>query len=156
MKFSKKLFIVFGLVALLTGLFASTAFAGGIKTKGFAVVDKYAVLSNQPLTIQFKGHLACDQAMISGSVSGKSLYVSILDTKNIGGGKPCDDSRSKSYTRQFTFSGLVPGVYTVYVNADGSGKWQKKFKVVAPLYPTPTPAKAAGTSPSATTAPTQP
>jgi hypothetical protein len=151
MKFSKKLFIVFGLVALLTGLVASTAFAANVKTKGFAVVDKYAVLNSQPMTLQFKGHLACDQATISGSVSGKNLYVSILDTKNIGGGKPCDDSRSKSFTRQVTFPGLVPGVYTVYVNADGSGKWQKKFKVVAPLYPTPTPANASGASP--TTAP---
>jgi hypothetical protein len=141
MKFSKKFFIVLGLVAMLASLFVSTAFAGGIKTKGFAVVDKYAVLSNQPLTLQFKGHLACDKADISGSVSGKNLYVSLRDVKFIGGGKPCDDNRSKGFTKQISFTNLVPGNYTVYVNPDGNGKWQKKFKVVAPLLPTPTPAK---------------
>lgn len=149
MKFSKKLFIVFGLVALLTSLMASTAFAANVKTKGFAVVDKYAMLNTQPMTLQFKGHLACDQAMISGSVSGKSLYVTILDTKTIGNGKPCQDARTKSFTKQVAFPGLVPGVYTVYVNPDGNGKWQKKFTVVAPLWPTPTPTGTAGAAPTA-------
>ena len=148
MKFSKKLFIVLGLVALLTSLFASTAFAGGIKTRGFAVVDKYSVLSSQPLTLQFKGHLACDKALISGSVSGKNITVTILDTKTIGGGKPCVDNRPKAFTKQISFGNLVPGTYTVYVNPDGNGKWQKKFKIVAPLLPTPTPAGASGASPA--------
>ena len=142
MKFSKKFFIVLGLVAMLTSLWASTAFADSIKTKGFAEVDKYAVLSAQPLTLQFKGHLACDKALISGSVSGKSIYVNILDAKTIGGGKACVDNRPKSFTKQISFASLVPGTYTVYVNSDGNGKWQKKFKVVAPLLPTPTPAAA--------------
>jgi hypothetical protein len=36
MKFSKKFFIVLGLVAILASLFATTAFAGGIKTRGSA------------------------------------------------------------------------------------------------------------------------
>ena len=148
MKFSKKFFIVLGLVALLASLFATTAFAGGIKTRGFAVVDKYAVLSNQPLTMQFKGHLACDKVDISGSVSGKNIYVSLQDVKFIGGGKPCDDKRTKGFTKQISFTNLVPGSYTVYVNSDGNGKPQKKFKIVAPLLPTPTPTGASGTSPT--------
>ena len=142
MKFSKKFFIVLGLVALLTSLWASTALAGGLKVKGFAEVTKYAVLNTRPITLQFKGHLACDQALISGSVSGKTINVTILDVKNIGSGKPCKDERTKSYTKEISFTGLVPGIYTVYVNPDGNGKWQKKFKVVAPVLPTPTPAPA--------------
>jgi hypothetical protein len=151
MKFSKKFFIVLGLVALLASLFVTTAFAGGIKTKGFAVVDKYAVLSNQPLTLQFKGHLACDKVEVSSAVSGKDIYVTLKDVKFIGNGKPCKDSRPYGFTKQISFTSLVPGNYTVYVNSDGNGKWQKKFKIVAPLLPTPTPAGTAVASP--TTAP---
>ena len=142
MKFSKKFLIVLGLVAMLTSLFASTAFAGGIKTRGFAVVDKYAVLSNQPLTLQFKGHLACDKVDISSLVRGKNIYISLQDVKYIGAGKPCDDKRTKSFTKQISFTNLVPGSYIVYVNPDSTGKSQKKFQIVAPLLPTPTPTTA--------------
>jgi hypothetical protein len=146
MNFRQKLFVVLGLVALLTSLVASTAFAGGIKTKGFAVVDKYAVLSSQPLTLQFKGHLACDKAEISGTVSGKDIYVTLKDVKFIGNGKPCKDSRPYGFTKQISFTNLVPGVYTVYVNPEG-GNWQKKFRVTAPLLATATPAASPTTAP---------
>jgi hypothetical protein len=120
------------------------------------VVDKYAVLSNQPLTLQFKGHLACDKVEITSAVSGKDIYVTLKDIKFIGGGKPCKDDRPYGFTKQISFATLVPGVYTVYVNPDGNGKWQKKFKVVAPLLPTPTPASTSGASPTASPAPVKP
>jgi hypothetical protein len=138
MKFSLKFFIVLGLVAILASLFASTAFAGGIKTRGLVEVTKYAVLNNQPLTLQFKGYFGCDAVQVSGAVRGKEIYVTLQEIKFVGNGKACKDERPYGYTKQISFANLVPGAYTVYVNPDGNGKYQKKFKVVAPLLPTPT------------------
>jgi len=142
MKFNKKFFLILALVALVAALLPTAAFAGGIKTKGFVQIDKYSVLSTQPLMLEFKGHLACQKVDISASVVGKNIYVDLKDAKIIGAGKPCDDVRSKGFTKQVSFGVLVPGTYTVYVNLDSSGKWQKKFKVVAPMLSTATPAAA--------------
>jgi hypothetical protein len=136
----KKLFFLTVLVALVAALLPTAAFADQIKVKDFAQVDKFSVVSTNPMTLQFKGWIGCDKAIISGSVSGKNLYVSILDAKTVGGGKACDDKHSRPYTKQISFGTLVPGNYTVYVNVDGNGKPQKKFKLVAPMLPTPTPA----------------
>ena len=139
MKFNKKFFLILALIALVASMLPTAAFAAGIKTKGFAQVDKYSILSTQPLTLQFKGHLACDRVDIAGSVIGKNIYVSIKDVKMMGTGRPCDDSRSKSYLKELSLGTLVPGTYTVYINPDGN-KWDKKFKVLAPMLPTATPA----------------
>ena len=138
----KKIFFITVLVALLAALLHSAAYADQIKVKDFAQVDKYAVLSARPLILEFKGHLGCDKAVVSGSVSGKAIYANIADTKIVGGGKACDDKRNRTYTKQITYGSLVPGTYTVYVNLNSNGKWQKKFQVVIPLAPTPTPAPA--------------
>ena len=142
MKFSKKFFLILALVALVASLLPTAAFASGIKTKGFVQIDKYSVLSTQPLTLEFKGHLACQKVDISTSVVGKTIYVTLLDAKVIGGGVPCDDARSKTFTRRVSLGVLVPGNYTVYVNMDSNGRWQKKLKLVAPMLPTATPAAA--------------
>lgn len=136
MKFNKKFFLILALVALVATLLPTAAFASGIKTKGFVQIDKYSILSTQPLTIQFKGHFACQKVDISYSVVGKNIYVTLMDAKVIGGGIPCDDTRSKGFTKQVSLGVLVPGNYTVYVNLDSSGRWQKKFKLVAPMLPT--------------------
>jgi hypothetical protein len=142
MKFNKKFFLILALVALVAALLPTAAFASGIKTRGFVQVDKYSVLSTLPMTLQFKGHLACQKVDISSSVIGKSIYVDLRDAKIIGAGKPCTDTSGKSFTKQVSLGVLVPGNYTVYINANGNGKWQKKFKVVAPMLPTPMPAVA--------------
>ncbi|MCX6068662.1 MAG: hypothetical protein NT121_23430 [Chloroflexi bacterium] len=134
----KKMFYLTVLVALVAALLPGAAFADQIKVKEFAQVDKYALVSAQPMTLQFKGWIGCDKAVISGSVNGKNLYVNILDAKTVGGGKPCDDLRNRAFTKQISFGTLVPGNYTVYVNVDEYGKPQKKFKLVAPMLPTPT------------------
>jgi hypothetical protein len=135
----KKLFQVTILVALVAALLPTAAFAEQIKVKDFARVDKYAVVSVNPMTLQFHGWIGCDKAAISGTVSGKDIYVTILDTKTIGGRKACDDKRNRAFTKQVSLGTLVPGNYTVYINMDSNGKPQKKFKVVAPMLPTPTP-----------------
>ena len=138
----KKLFFLTVLVALVAALLPSAAFADEIKTKDFALVDKYAVVSVRPLVLEFKGHIGCDKAVVSGKVDGKTIYATIVDAKTVGGGKACDDKRNRTYTKQITYGLLVPGVYTVYVNTNSNGKWQKKFQVVIPLAPTPTSAPA--------------
>jgi hypothetical protein len=137
----KKVFFITVLVALLAALLPTAAFADQIKVKDFAQVDKYAVVSVNPMTLQFKGWIGCDKAVISGKVDGKNLYVTILDAKTVGGGKACNDKHNRAYSKQISFGTLVPGTYTVYINMNENGKWQKKFQVVAPLLPTPTPAK---------------
>ena len=142
MKFNKKFFLILALVALVATLLPTAAFAAGLKTKGFVQVDKYSIVSTQPMTIQFKGHLACQKVDISSSVVGKNIYVTLLDAKIIGGGIPCDDARSKGFTKQVSLGVLVPGTYTVYINPDGNGRWQKKFMLVAPMLPAGTPVPA--------------
>jgi len=137
----KKLFYLTVLVALVAALLPTAAFADQIKIKDFAQVNKYAVLSTNPMTLQFKGWIGCDKAVISGKVDGKNLYVTILDAKTIGGAKACADQRNRAFTKRISFGTLVPGNYTVYVNVGPNGKPQKKFKLVAPMLPTPTPAQ---------------
>ena len=147
MKFNTKFFLILALVALIAGLLPTAAFASGIKTRGFAQIDKYSVLSAQPMTIEFKGHLACQKVDISTSVVGKTIYVTLMDAKVIGGGVPCDDAPSKGFTKQVSLGALVPGNYTVYVNMDGNGRWQKKLKLIAPMLPTTTPAASSPAKP---------
>jgi hypothetical protein len=140
MKFNKKFFLILALVALVAGLLPTAAFASGIKTRGFVQIDKYSVLSTQPMTLEFKGHLACQKVDISTSVVGKTIYVTLTDAKDVSSGIRCADIQNKGFGRQVSLGVLVPGNYTVYVNMDSNGRWQKKLKLVAPMLPTATPA----------------
>ena len=134
----KKMFLIVVLVALVAATLPTAALADQIKTKDFAQVSKYAVLNTRPLVLEFKGQIGCDKAVVSGSVVGKTIYATIVDAKRIGGGKACDDHRNKGFTKQIAYGSLVPGTYTVYVNLNSNGKWQKKFQVVIPVVPAPT------------------
>ena len=147
MKFGKKFFLILVLVAILTSLFASTAFAGGTKITRFASVSKVTVLANQPATFRLLGAITCTKVQLNSSVSGKTILIYAYDLKEIGNGRPC--GRSKSYRRDITVGTLVPGTYTVLINPDGKGNAQKKLTFVAPLLPaTATPAVPSGASPA--------
>jgi len=139
MKFSKKFFLVLGLVALLTGLFSTVAFAGNKRFARFAEVRKVSIVNSQPATFRLLGNFACTKVQLTSQVSGKVISIYALDLKEIGNGVPCD-TKISSYRKDITVGPLVPGKYTVLVNPDGNGKAQKKFSFVAPMLPTPTPA----------------
>ncbi len=143
MKFSKKFLLVFTLVALLTTLFASSAFAAGGKEvyQQHASVTKAKVMSTGPgaATIRVMGSYTCDKIRTNTSVSGKTIYIEVWDVKNKG--KDCNNNQT--YTRDLSFKSLVPGKYTVLVNLHPkTGQAQRKLKdLVIPVYPaTPTPA----------------
>lgn len=144
MKFSKKFLLVLSLVALLTTLFASSAFAAGAKEvyQQHASVSKVKVLSTGPgaATIRVMGTYTCDKIRAHTSISGKTIYIEVWDVKNKG--KDCNNNQS--YTRDLSFKSLVPGKYTVLVNVHpDTGKAQRKIKdLVIPVYPTATPTPA--------------
>ena len=141
MKFSKKFFIVLGLVALLATAFATTAFAAGGKEvyQQHASVTKTKVMSTGPgaATIRVMGAYTCDKVRTNTSVSGKTIYIEVWDVKNKGS----DCNNNQNYTRDLSFKSLVPGKYTVLVNVHPkTGQAQRKLKdLVIPVYPaTPT------------------
>ena len=143
MKFRKKFLLVLTLVALLTTLIASSAFAAGTKEvyQQHASVSKAKVLSTGPgaATIRVMGNYTCDKIRAHTSVSGKTIYIEVWDVKNKG--NDCDNH--DSYTRDLSFKSLVPGKYTVLVNLHPkTGQAQRKLtNLVIPVYPaTPTPA----------------
>ncbi len=141
----KKLFFVLTLVALVAASLPGAVFAqvpaDEGKFKQFASVTKYEIKGVQPLVVRFSGQIACDKAVLTSSTNAKNLYVTISDIKMVGGGKPCNPTQNKGYTREVNFGVLAPGTYTVYVNLNSNGKFEKKFKVVAPALPvTKTPA----------------
>ena len=143
MKFSKKFFIVLGMVSLLAVLFTSVAFAGGTKIARFASVVKVTTINNQPATFRLLGSYACSKVQLSSSVSGKVISIYAYDLKAVGNGIPCD-TKISGYRKDVTVGTLVPGNYTVLINPDGQGNAQKKLKFVAPMLPataTPAPAK---------------
>jgi hypothetical protein len=142
MKFSKKLFIVLGLVALLTAAFATTAFAANTRVVRFADVIKVKVMANQPATFRLLGSFTCDKVQINSSVSGKTITIYANDVKIKYTGKGCDTVTS--FRKDISVGTFVPGTYTVLINPDASGKPQKKISAfIAPLIPTPVPTQAA-------------
>jgi hypothetical protein len=141
MKFSKKLFIVLGLVALLTAAFATTAFAADTRVVRYASVVKVKVLDDQPATFRLLGNYTCDRVRFSTSVSGKTITIYANDVKVRYTGRGCD--ASNSFRRDITVGPLVPGIYTILVNPNENGKGQKILKgFIAPMIPTPTAAPA--------------
>lgn len=140
MKFSKKFFIVFGLVAMLTGLFATTALAANTRIVRLATVTKIKVLDDQPATFRLLGSYTCDKVQVNSFVSGKVITIYANDVKNKYTGRGCDTTTS--FGKDISLGTLVPGTYTVLVNPDANGKPQKKLKgFIAPLIPvTPAPA----------------
>ena len=138
MKFSKKFFLILGLVALLTAAFATTAFAADIRVVRNASVVKVTALDSQPATFRLLGSYTCDKVQINSFVSGKVINIYAYDIKNMYTGKGC--GASKGFRKDITVSNLVPGTYTVLINPDGNGKSQKVIKgFIVPLIPTPMP-----------------
>ena len=139
MKFSKKFFLVLGLVALLAAMFTTVAFADGYKISRFASVNKVTTLNNQPTTFRLLGSYVCTKVQLNSSVSGKVISIYAYDLKEIGNGKPCG-TRSAGYLKDISVGNLVPGTYTVLINPDSNGKSQKVIKgFIVPLIPTPVP-----------------
>jgi len=142
MKFSKKLFIVLGLVALLTAAFATTAFAANTRIVRYASVIKVKVMDDQPATFRLLGNYTCDRVQINSSVSGKVITIYANDVKVRYTGKGCDTTTN--YRKDISVGTLVPGIYTILINPDTNGKPQKKITgFIAPLIPTPVPTQAA-------------
>ena len=141
MKFGKKLFLVLGLVALLVGTFASTAFAANTRVVRSAIVSKIKLVDDQPASFLLLGSYTCDKPQINASVSGKTITIYAYDVKIKYTGVGCGPI--KNFKRTITVGTLVPGNYVVLVNPDAQGNAQKKLKFVAPMLPaTPTPAPA--------------
>jgi hypothetical protein len=134
MKISKKFFIVLGLVALLAGSLFTTAFADSTRVVKFATVNKVQVLDDQPATFSLLGSYTCDKISVNAYVAGKTIYLNVYDVKNRYTGKGCENDRS--FKRTVNLGNLVPGTYTVLVNADGIGQPGKRIKnFIAPLLP---------------------
>ena len=141
MKFSKKFFLVLGLVAILASLFASTALAADTRTVRYANVSKIRVMDDQPATFRLLGNYTCDKVQFNTSVSGKVITIYAYDAKVRYTGRGCDTT--KSFLREITVGPLVPGVYTILVNPNENGKGQKILKgFIAPMIPTPAAAPA--------------
>jgi hypothetical protein len=141
MKFSKKFFIVLGLVAILASLFASTALAADTRMVRYANVNKIRVMDDQPATFRLLGNYTCDKVQFNTSVSGKVITIYAYDAKVRYTGHGCDTT--KSFLREITVGPLVPGVYTILVNPNENGKGQKILKgFIAPMIPTPAAAPA--------------
>ena len=138
MKFSKKFFLILGLVALLTAAFATTAFAADMRVVRNASVVKVTVLNNQPATFCLLGSYTCDKVQINSFVTGKVINIYAYDIKNMYTGKGC--GASKGFRKDISVGNLVPGTYTVLINPDANGKSQKVIKgFIVPLIPTPVP-----------------
>jgi hypothetical protein len=134
MKFSKKFFVILGLVALLAATLFTTAFAADTRVVKFATVDKVKVLVDQPATFRLLGSYTCDKVQINSSVSGKVITIYAYDVKEKQTGRGCDTATS--FSKNFSVGTLVPGTYTILVNPDVNGKPQKKLKgFIAPLMP---------------------
>ncbi len=141
MKFSKKFFIVLGLVAILASLFASTALAADTRIVRYANVSKIRVMDDQPATFRLLGNYTCDKVQFNTSVSGKTITIYAYDAKVRYTGRGCDSTNA--FRRDITVGPLVPGVYTILVNPNENGKGQKILKgFIAPMLPAATAAPA--------------
>lgn len=140
-KFSK-FFLMLGALAILVSAFAAAAPASASGKDVYmwhAEITKVRVMSTGPgaVTIRVMGDYTCDKVRYNGYVSGKTIYIEVWDVKNKGN----DCNNSSRFTRDLSFTRLVPGVYTVRVNVNpDTGKHQRAIRrVVVPVYPTPTP-----------------
>lgn len=141
-KFSK-FFLMFGALAILFSAFAAAApvSADGAKEvyQQHAQITKARVVSTGPgaVTVRVNGGYACDKVRTNAYVSGKTIYIEVWDVKNKGN----DCKNSSKFTRDLSFTKLVPGVYTVRVNVNPkTGKHQRVIRnVIIPVYPDATP-----------------
>jgi hypothetical protein len=134
MKFSKKFFIVLGLVAMLAASLFTTAFAADTKVVRFADVTKLQVLDDQPATFSILGSYICDRVQVDSYIAGKTIYINAYDVKFKNTGRGCGTEHS--FKRTVNLGNLVPGTYIVVVNVDSSGKAGKKIRnFIAPLLP---------------------
>lgn len=139
-KFSK-IFLMLGALAILFAAFAAAvpASAAGAKEvyMWHAQISKAKVMSTGPgaVTIRVMGWYACDKVRYNGYVSGKTIYIEVWDVKNKG--NDCNENNSQSFTRDLSFTNLVPGKYNVIVNLHPkTGKPQRTLKgVIIPVYP---------------------
>jgi phosphate-selective porin len=142
-KFSK-FFLMLGALAILVSAFATAAPASAAPAATeiyqlHAQITKAKVMSTGPgaVTVRVMGSYTCDKARYNGYVSGKTIYIEVWDVKNKGN----DCKNSGKFTRDLSFSNLVPGKYTILVNVNPeTGKHQRAIKnVVIPVYPASTP-----------------
>jgi len=141
MKISKKLFVVLSLVAILAGMFATTAFAANTRVVRYADVNTFKVLDNQPATFRLLGSYTCDSVQVNAVVSGKIISVYAYDVKTRYTGRGC--GKATKFRKDINVGALVPGVYTIIINPSATGRGQKVFKgFIAPMFPTPVPAAA--------------
>jgi len=137
-KFSK-FFLMLGALAILVSAFAAAAPASAAGAKEVymwhAQVSKARVMSTGPgaVTVRVMGGYTCDKARYNGYVSGKTLYIEVWDVKNKG--NECNNS--ERFTRDLSFTNLVPGKYNVVVNLHPkTSKPQRALKnVIIPVYP---------------------
>jgi hypothetical protein len=132
-KFSKKFFVVLGLVALLASLFVTGASAEGIKADVTALqVDQYAVASGPSLiTLKFVGAMPCSGIVLPASeVEGRDIYITIQTLKNVQSWMCVPQ---KTFTKSFSFTNLKPGArYAVHINPGSNVKGIKLFWFVVP------------------------
>ncbi len=129
----RKLFSIIALVALLVTAFVpvSAAYADGARIKGFASISKVTVVDPAVASFKLLGSYTCDKMLSSAKVEGKTVSIFIYDIKKVGSGNQCNTS--KGFKTFVTLGRLVPGTYTVLINPDGTGKFQKKLKFVMPM-----------------------
>lgn len=142
-----KFFLALGALAILFSAFAAVAPASAAPVAKevymrYADISKARVISTAPgsVTIRVTGDYTCDKPRYNGYVSGKTIYIEVWDVKRKG--SECNNS--EHFTRDLTFSRLVPGKYTVLVNVNyETGVHERKIKdVIVPVYPEKTPAPA--------------
>ena len=141
-KFSK-FFLMLGALAILVSAFAAVApvSADGAKEvyQQHAQITKARVMSTGPgaVTVRVMGDYACDKVRTNAYVSGKTIYIEVWDVKNKGN----ECKNGERFTRDFSFTNLVPGKYTVRVNVNPkTGKHQRVIRnVIIPVYPASTP-----------------
>jgi hypothetical protein len=107
-----------------------------------AAVNKATLVSTAPYsaTVRITGSYTCDKIRVSQEVTGKTIYISIWDTKNRGS----DCKSQTSYSRTLEIQPLAPGVYTVKVNLKPeTGKAARQIKkVIVPVGEAAAPAPA--------------
>lgn len=138
MKFHKIFLSIMALVLLVsTFAVAAPASASSPSKEIFnahAQVTRVKVGSVAPgaVTIRVSGAYACDKVRYDGYVSGKTIYIEVWDVKLKG--NKCDNN--VRFSRDLTFTGLVPGTYRVRVNVDPeTNKHQRALKgVIVPVY----------------------
>lgn len=137
-----KFFLTLGALAILVSAFVAAAPASaapGARPKevymGYAQATRAVVTSTGPgaVTVRVRGDYKCDKARYNSYVSGKTIFIEVWDVKNRGA--ECD--KSGRFSRDLSFTNLVPGTYTVRVNVHPeTGRHQRVIRnVIVPVYP---------------------